>query len=438
MENLGKIYHELTSVDIEEQKRLWDERGKGYWGEYQVFTKLYQNISGQAKILMNLNIPTEYGDLSGTGKTTEIDLLMIHESGLYSFEIKHYKGTIYGKYSDNYWTQYFRTQDNSRFNSPIKQNEYHIEALRKLFPSLPIYSYIVFTHEDAVIKVTGWQDTGVVVCRLEELLNYINKINALNSDKISPEKIDEIFHQLKSFAPIMQKKILVDGKEVLFAEYVNAMKDDFASSLKDCQVLEKKRYKKKVGSAVGVALIVSALMIIFAMTSQVKANSKVAAAEQEKSVAEQKMKIFAQKFKYAEPFADHEIKLVSNFVEAYDVELKKSADITDLVTFSCKLQVNGEQYGIHVTKASSVIVQMKDGSVEEFPLRKLGNGYYDYIVGPFGPYYYNTVELPEIQVFTDSVENIKHIKLINVTLCKGPDFNKALKTGVEFTLYTDS
>lgn len=40
---------------------------------------------------MNLNIPIE------DGKTTEIDLLMIHETGIYVFEIKHYKGTIYEK-----------------------------------------------------------------------------------------------------------------------------------------------------------------------------------------------------------------------------------------------------------------------------------------------------------------------------------------------------
>ena len=71
---------------MQEQKKLWDERGKGYYGEFLVFTELYKNIKGNCKILMNLEVPTD------NGKTTEIDLIMIHENGIYVFEIKHYKG----------------------------------------------------------------------------------------------------------------------------------------------------------------------------------------------------------------------------------------------------------------------------------------------------------------------------------------------------------
>ena len=140
------IYSNLTSVDIEKQKQIWDERGKGYYGEYLLLTELYQRVKGQCKILMNLNVPT------GNGKTTEIDLLMIHETGLYVFEAKHYKGTIYGSYEDAKWTQYFRTQENSHFPSPIRQNEYHIEALKRLFPGTPIKSFVVFTNDETNIK----------------------------------------------------------------------------------------------------------------------------------------------------------------------------------------------------------------------------------------------------------------------------------------------
>ena len=53
---LNKIYKNLTNVQIEEQMRLWDERGKGYYGEYIVFTTLYKNIYGNCKFLMNLNV----------------------------------------------------------------------------------------------------------------------------------------------------------------------------------------------------------------------------------------------------------------------------------------------------------------------------------------------------------------------------------------------
>lgn len=52
-------YSNLTGIDIDEQRRIWDERGKGYYGEYLVFCTLYKNIIGNCKLLMNLTIPTE-------------------------------------------------------------------------------------------------------------------------------------------------------------------------------------------------------------------------------------------------------------------------------------------------------------------------------------------------------------------------------------------
>ena len=65
MNDIESIYQKLTNVDIRQQKLLWDERGKGYYGEFLVFSELYPNIPGACKILMNINIPTAYG------KTTE-------------------------------------------------------------------------------------------------------------------------------------------------------------------------------------------------------------------------------------------------------------------------------------------------------------------------------------------------------------------------------
>ena len=144
---IASQYRNLTGVDIEMQRLLWDERGKGYYGEYLVFKKLYPKLSGCCKILMNLQVP------AGDGRTTEIDLLLIHETGLYVFEMKHYKGTIYGKSHEQKWTQYFRTAPNSRFYNPVLQNQYHIKALQKMFPGIPVYSFIVFTSPECDLRV---------------------------------------------------------------------------------------------------------------------------------------------------------------------------------------------------------------------------------------------------------------------------------------------
>ena len=57
--DIKNIYEQLTSVDIKKQQQIWDERGKGYYGEYLLFCELYKCVPGNCKILMNLNIPTE-------------------------------------------------------------------------------------------------------------------------------------------------------------------------------------------------------------------------------------------------------------------------------------------------------------------------------------------------------------------------------------------
>ena len=127
-EDINKIYQSITGVDIREQANIWDERGKGYYGEYLVFKELYSFVPGACKFLMNVEIPTE------NGGTTEIDLLMLHETGIYVFEMKHYKGIIYGRENDASWTQFFKTAKNCKFKNPILQNQYHIRAIKRMFP----------------------------------------------------------------------------------------------------------------------------------------------------------------------------------------------------------------------------------------------------------------------------------------------------------------
>ena len=37
MDDTKNVYKSLTNVDIDVQSRIWDERGRGYYGEYLVF-----------------------------------------------------------------------------------------------------------------------------------------------------------------------------------------------------------------------------------------------------------------------------------------------------------------------------------------------------------------------------------------------------------------
>jgi hypothetical protein len=62
---------------------------KGKYGEYLSFNIL-EKINGASRILTNVYLP------KGNGETTEIDLVYIHETGIYVLESKNYSGWIFG------------------------------------------------------------------------------------------------------------------------------------------------------------------------------------------------------------------------------------------------------------------------------------------------------------------------------------------------------
>lgn len=58
---------------------------KGKKGEYLIFKNLHP-LEGKKRFLFNLYIPKRNGD------TTEIDVVLLHESGIHIFESKNYSG----------------------------------------------------------------------------------------------------------------------------------------------------------------------------------------------------------------------------------------------------------------------------------------------------------------------------------------------------------
>lgn len=60
-----RAYKDASRVDIDEQLRKCDERAKGYWGEFKVFTILYKELDFPNKMLVNLQIPSDNGKNDG-------------------------------------------------------------------------------------------------------------------------------------------------------------------------------------------------------------------------------------------------------------------------------------------------------------------------------------------------------------------------------------
>lgn len=428
MDSLEKIYSDLTGVNIEEQKILWDERGKGYYGEYQVLKELYYKIPGVCKILMNLNFPVQ------SGKTTEIDLLMIHETGLYVFEVKHYKGTIYGTTSEENWTQYFRTARNNSFRNPVNQNKYHISAVRKKYPDLPIYSFIVFTNPLCDLRIKG-SEPDVSICYLHEIFGHLKKVIDKNSRILDMVRINEIFDEMSELSPLMKETIVFNGEVIPFCQFAELLKSDFQEEAKKIKADSQKEAKKNKLKVRKAKLFSIATCILFALIMVFASANVKKQAEEKVSAANKELATLAQKFEHIDEFNNGNLTFSDDLVLVSEVVLEQSSDILNAVNFSCKLTCVGENYGISVGEDVTLVVILKDGQVKEYDLWNETYSYSsDVRLG-------NTMFTREgkigVHEFYDiKVSDISYIKLINLGVWSFNQYSREnIAEGYEIELY---
>ena len=359
MAAMKEIYKQLTNVDIEQQKQIWDERGKGYYGEYLLFCDLYKYVIGNCKILMNLNIPTN------DAKTTEIDLLLIHETGLYVFEIKHYKGIIYGKDTDNIWTQYFRTAPNHTFKNPIEQNDYHIRALARLFPNLPIHSIVVFTSDDCDIRVSN-TNPCIDICVLRDVQMVISN-RFQNADfRFSMEEIDDIFNQLSIYSP-MRENISIDNAEASFFSWIQPIiagledkKTEIAHE-KDILISQEKKVKKIKNRGILLNIAIALLCIIVSIITINDFRVNYGRALQKNNSEVIKLK---QEFSHIDEIINGNIRTLNTYVNVTNVILSPTAGNT--VSFTATLTILSDTYGIVIQENAKYIVTNDSGKIFEY------------------------------------------------------------------------
>ncbi|MBQ8397176.1 MAG: NERD domain-containing protein [Clostridia bacterium] len=422
MEDIRQVYKQLTAVDIEKQRKLWDERGKGYYGEFQVLKYLYQNITGNCKILMNLQIPTPYNTL------TEIDLLMIHETGIYVFEIKHYKGRIYGTSNKPKWTQYFRTAPNHTFDSPVGQNSYHIQALKRLIPNENFYSLIVFTHEDCVLKIENLS-TDLVICKLDELHSILNEKISKLSAVYTMENIDQLFQQLAKYSPmsneIQLNDLLPEAPLYTYFEQLKVSLDDAVTHAKNTE----KQHKKAFWISLTACILTATLVICGCLKY---CNAKI-------TEAEAQLNEFAQNFKHVDEIDNPYVKAVNSIVTISSIELNISDSLENTVTFRATLSVSGADYGIAWNENSQYIVITKDGKVHEYAMFGEANPFYSFSnrIGPPGSAAYPSASTLETKQFfgIQSPDDIAYIKIKNVSVWSVSYYSKMLHNDLELELY---
>lgn len=177
---------------------------KGLYGEYKTYCNLRSFEKQGAQFLFNCYIPRE------NGRTTEIDVVMIWNSGLYIFESKNYSGWIFGNERNKFWTQCLprgkgRSANKQRFLNPIIQNKLHIRCLKELLDSTcpEIHSIIVFSDRCTFRDVTTYSyERDVCVIHRNQVKRTVEQINNEVSEMTPDMMCDKIYSILSRYSDV--------------------------------------------------------------------------------------------------------------------------------------------------------------------------------------------------------------------------------------------
>lgn len=138
--------------------------------------------------LLKSGIPsvTIYHDLiikKDNDEFSQIDLVLVTSEGIIVIEVKDYSGWIYGSGNNTNWTKVLSYgRKKYKFYNPIKQNNNHINELRKTlkqFEKIPFFSVIVF-FGDCELKEINYVPKGTYLVKSHRVFEVLNLIKTEN------------------------------------------------------------------------------------------------------------------------------------------------------------------------------------------------------------------------------------------------------------------
>jgi hypothetical protein len=175
---------------------------RGILGEFFIY-KVLESLEGPRRFLFNLYLPKWNGD------TTELDVVLIHSSGIYVFESKNFGGWIFGSEKQQYWTQTLpagRGQSQKHhFYNPILQNNGHLDILHQILRPVRLssgppayYSYIVFGNR-CEFKAVPLKSGNHHILHLGELF-YAVQENIIEAGVwLTATEIETLYRQLEPY-----------------------------------------------------------------------------------------------------------------------------------------------------------------------------------------------------------------------------------------------
>lgn len=201
---------------------------KGRMGEFKV-SQVFETIPGCRKLLYNVYVPLGkiYQDASGSTREafTEIDVLMIHERGIFVFESKRYNGWIFGNDNQKYWTVVYQGGLKKRFLSPLIQNENHMEALKEWLGNrynlnyektpVPFFNVVVFSGQTELKQVNVDEKKWRVVTVKDLARVYAEIIeNPCNKRIFKPEEVVVLYRDIKKLTVLTPEQKLAHIERV--------------------------------------------------------------------------------------------------------------------------------------------------------------------------------------------------------------------------------
>ena len=151
-------------------------------------------IDGYFKILRNVRVPcTPYQ--KGLG-AADVDVVMIHEKGVYVFQSKDMNGWVFGGEEDNLWMEKFNDRS-LEFPNPILENKGSIDLLSYVLGKgvSGFVSVIVFGNTTKMNSIPGGDRSCIITRRLhlqKELIHHLQKAVCI----YSPEMVDAMYLRL--------------------------------------------------------------------------------------------------------------------------------------------------------------------------------------------------------------------------------------------------
>ncbi|MCM1321360.1 MAG: NERD domain-containing protein [Bacteroides sp.] len=178
-----KFRNENTGFDF-----LRKESIKGSVGEFHVAARLKFSGSENCKVLNDVLFK------NNSGRTSQIDHVIVSPYGIFVIETKNYKGWIFGNEKSEEWLQVLY-KERHHFRNPVKQNLSHVYALKEIlrgFPNARYFPIVVFAGSAELRQI----ESSVPVLYASELNAAIKKLSV--SQCLSMEEIDKIVSLLES------------------------------------------------------------------------------------------------------------------------------------------------------------------------------------------------------------------------------------------------